>query len=109
MTYSIVFVSHPHLKEAEKLGLCLVKEKLAACVHLFPEGVSVYAWEGKLCRAREVLMMIKTKKALFEKLSIYIKHHHPYKTPEVIMASITKGNRDYLKWMDDALKSKKRK
>ncbi len=62
---------------------------------------SFYFWENKLCRDKEILMIIKTKKSLFNKLAKEIKLNHPYKIPEIIAIPIMKGNKEYLHWIGE--------
>jgi len=66
--YIVVFVTAAFEKEGEKIAQTLVKEKLAACVNIVPGLKSVFRWKGKINTEEEVLLMIKTKDRLFEKL-----------------------------------------
>jgi hypothetical protein len=45
------------------------------------------------------LLLIKTRKELFEKLERTIKRTHPYAVPEIIGLRIEKGSRPYLGWI----------
>lgn len=101
MDYCLVLVTAP-AKEATPLQETLVKEKLVACVNAQPVR-SCYIWEGKLEQDDEVLLMMKTKVALFDKLSARIQELHSYDTPEILAIPILKGNPKYLAWMDEVL------
>jgi periplasmic divalent cation tolerance protein len=79
-----------------------VKEKLAACVNIVPGVTSVYAWEGKTEEAREVLLVIKSRKALSKRLTARIRALHSYQVPEVITLPIASGNPDYLRWVRES-------
>jgi periplasmic divalent cation tolerance protein len=85
-------------KEARKLALRLVQEKLAACVNVIPKVLSIYSWKGKICMDPECLLLIKTRKNLYSKLEKRIRALHPYEVPEILSFSLEKGSKDYLKW-----------
>ena len=98
----IVLVTAP-AADAKKLQETLVKEGLAACINLVPVD-SFYTWEGKQERAKELLLVMKTKIALFEELEKRVKELHPYEVPEVLAIPILKGSSGYLKWIDEVTK-----
>lgn len=88
-------------KAAQQIARTLVEEKLAACVNISAPLTSVYSWKGKLCKDREFLMLLKTRRSLYARLEKRLKSLHPYEVPEIIALPIVEGSRDYLKWMDD--------
>ena len=66
------------------------------------EGVDSYFWwEGKIDEAKESLLLIKTKKALFDKLRQTIEVHHPYDVPEIVGIGMDKVNDSYLRWLGE--------
>ncbi|MBI2084782.1 MAG: divalent-cation tolerance protein CutA [Candidatus Aenigmarchaeota archaeon] len=101
MTYSILFVTCPNLKSAGKISRHLLNEKLVACVNILPVIKSEYWWKGKIQSHSEVLMIIKTRSELYQKVEKEIKRLHPYKIPEVISFKVHKGNKDYLNWISE--------
>jgi periplasmic divalent cation tolerance protein len=98
----IVFVTAPNNEDAQKIGRKLVSEKLAACVNILPGITSIYTWEGEICEDGEVLLIIKTRAALFDTLSTIVQAEHPYEVPEVIAVPITAGSASYLHWIKEA-------
>ena len=95
----VVFVTTKNLSEARRISLCLVKEKLAACVNIVPLVESIYTWQGRVCREKEALMMIKTRAAVFTRLERKVKSLHSYTVPEIIALPIRKGSKNYLAWV----------
>ncbi len=95
----LVLVTAPSLAIAEELGTALVDEQLAACANLVPGLRSIYRWEGKVERADEVLLLIKTRAELFEALRARVVALHPYEVPEVIRLGIEAGHAPYLEWI----------
>ncbi len=93
----LVLVTVPDKKMQAKLTSALLEEKLAACVSAFPVS-SRYRWKGKVERARELQLFIKTS-APIEKLKRRIAELHPYKVPEILAFEVKKGLAQYLTWM----------
>ncbi|HKJ87711.1 MAG TPA: divalent-cation tolerance protein CutA [Gammaproteobacteria bacterium] len=96
----IVYTTCPSEEVAREISHKLVTDGLAACVHSHPAGTSVYQWEGRIEEDSEVLLMIKTKEKLYERLEASILKAHPYEVPEIIAVSIDNGLAAYLRWID---------
>jgi len=100
--YIIVLVTVPNKLQANKITKFLLKQKLAACVNIIPKMDSFFWWQGKIDKAKELLLVIKSKKSLFKKLKKAIKSKHPYSVPEIIALPVILGNKDYLDWIDES-------
>ena len=96
---SLVLVTAPSQEVAIQLAHSLVSGRLAACVSMVPRVVSIYAWEGKLEQAEEVLMMIKTRRSRYAELEQCIRTHHPYDTPEIVEIPAGQVTQKYLQWV----------
>ena len=68
MDIVVIYCTVPNQKQAEQIAKTLLKNKLAACVSLIDKVVSHFNWEGELCKEKEVLMMIKTRRELYTKI-----------------------------------------
>ena len=102
----VIFVTAANKKEARKIAAGLVKEKLAACVNII-EGVrSLFRWQGKIDMAQEVLLVIKSRKTLMNRLIKKVKSLHSYEVPEIIALPIIEGSKTYLDWIDNSIKRK---
>ncbi|CRG97123.1 cutA, putative [Plasmodium gallinaceum] len=99
-----VYVTTPNKDVAENISNVLLKEKLASCVNIIPGIISLYHWKGEIAKDNEVLMMIKTKKHLFQEIVNSVKLNHPYEVPEVIAIPIQHGSEEYLKWVSNSVK-----
>ena len=95
----LAYCTAPDLETADHLGTRLVEEGLAACISLLPGIRSLYRWEGELRRDAEVLLLIKTREALFPALAARLRELHPYDLPEIIACPISQGLPDYIKWV----------
>jgi periplasmic divalent cation tolerance protein len=97
----VIFVTAGGEVEAEKIALGLVEGRLAACVSIVPKVKSIYIWEDKLEKEEEVLLLIKTRVDLFERVRDKIKELHSYSVPEIIALPVTDALKEYLDWIDE--------
>lgn len=102
--YRVVLMTASSEKEARKIGMKLLKEKLAACVNVVPKISSSYWWKGEIESASESLLIIKTTAARTAKLIRQVKEVHSYSVPEVIALPILEGNPEYLRWISQSVK-----
>ena len=100
--YIVVFVTASNKKEAEHIAREVIKTKLAACVNIITNVQSLFWWQGKIDSAKEALLVIKTRKALFHKLIKKVKSLHSYEVPEIIALPIIAGNTKYLEWINES-------
>src|SRR5579864_1809215 len=102
MSAIVVYCTAASMKEARKLTETLVGEKLAACVSIVPQVHSTYRWKGKIERAEEAFLIIKTQKTKFKALAKRIRQLHSYTVPEILALPVVAGNPDYLKWLKES-------
>ena len=101
----MVLVTAPNLPVARRLAQAALQARLAACVNLLPGLESHYWWQGKLDRAREVLLLLKTTAARLHALERLILAKHPYDTPEFVVLSLDHVNRKYLNWLSASVQN----
>jgi periplasmic divalent cation tolerance protein len=89
-------------EEARKIARHLVERRLAACVNIIPQIMSIYRWQGKIEEAREWLLLIKTTAAAFAQVREAIIELHPYDLPECICLTIEDGSPNYLQWIAES-------
>ncbi len=85
--------------EAAKISRLLVELRLAACVNTLPGLRSTYRWQGAIVDSAEFLLLIKTRRDLFQDLKAAIQSAHSYRVPEVIALPIVDGAVSYLEWL----------
>lgn len=95
---------------AEAIARAVLEARLAACVNIIPGVVSLYWWEGAICREAESTLLIKTRADLLPALTNAIKAVHPYSVPEVISLPVVpaEGNTAYFGWVVAETESGKR-
>jgi periplasmic divalent cation tolerance protein len=101
----LVLVTAPSTDKAAELARALVEEGLAACGNILPGLRSIYRWEGKVQDEAEVLLLLKTRAALFEPLRARIVALHPYQVPEVLRVNVAEGHAPYLAWILDSTRA----
>src|SRR5690348_9998555 len=94
--FIVVIVTVSSKEEAERIAHTLVHDQLAACVNIISPIQSVYRWDGKIHNDIELMLSIKTRRALFEDLTECIRRLHSYENPEVIAVPIVAGSEPYL-------------
>ena len=99
----VVLTTCPTKAVARRIAKELVSRRLAACVNILTHVESLFMWEGKLEKAKETLLVIKTVASRFEALRKEIIARHPYKVPEVIALPLTAGYQPYLEWVRASL------
>ena len=100
----VAFITASNEEEAAKIAKELVEARLAGCVNIVKDIRSIYSWQGKIEDDKEVLMIVKTQKAIFDHLMKKVKELHSYSVPEIIALPIVEGSEDYLKWLKEATK-----
>lgn len=99
----LVLTSAGSREEAQRIAGALVERKLAACVNIIPGVESIYRWEGKIERADEWLLLIKTTGPAFEQVRDAIKKMHSYEVPECVCIEIENGSAEYMKWIVESV------
>ncbi|MDW8041108.1 MAG: divalent-cation tolerance protein CutA [Nitrososphaerota archaeon] len=101
--YIIILVTASSKSEAEKIVQTLLEERLIACANIIGPAHSLFWWQGKIDKSQEHLILMKTRKALFDKVSERVKALHSYQVPEIIAIPVTEALKDYLQWLDESL------
>ncbi|ATL97225.1 divalent-cation tolerance protein CutA [Aeromonas bestiarum] len=95
----LVLCTCPDEASADLISEQLLNQRLAACINQVPGLTSVYRWQGKIERAREIQLIIKSRASLFELLRQCILSHHPYEVPEILALPTSQGHQPYLDWL----------
>jgi periplasmic divalent cation tolerance protein len=101
MTACLCYVTLGAREDARAIARLLVEERLAAAVNIQGDVRSIYRWQGSIEEAREVVLVVKTRAALVQRLTERVLGLHNYQCPAVVAVPIIGGNPDYLAWIDD--------
>jgi periplasmic divalent cation tolerance protein len=96
--FGVLLTTTPTRDEAQKIARLLIEEKLAACVQLLPIE-SFYFWQDKTQNEAEILLLIKTRAALFDAATARIKDIHSYTVPEIVALPFAAGFQGYFDWI----------
>jgi len=95
----VILVTAENQKEARRIGEGMVNAKLAACANIVPGIQSIYRWKGKVVKAQEVLIILKSTRPRYRALEKAIKAMHTYETPEIIALPVKEGLDQYIEWV----------
>ena len=95
----LIYATFPDVETAKAAGGDLVRSRLAACVNVLPEMISVYRWQGEVENDREVVMIAKTRGSLVDKVTAQIVAAHPYDLPAVVAIPVVGGSAAFCDWI----------
>lgn len=100
----VVYCNTDSEENAKLISDHLVQNKIAACVSIFTNVLSVFEWNDKMHHRKEFTMMIKTHKENLNKLESTILDLHPDTVPEIISVAIQDVHEPYQDWILSTIK-----
>jgi periplasmic divalent cation tolerance protein len=97
--FIVVLTTFPADADIETFASTLIAERLAACINVLPPMRSIYTWQGKIERADERQLLIKTRTDRLHELETRLKELHRYEIPEFLVIPVLDGSREYLAWI----------
>ncbi|MBF0182714.1 MAG: divalent-cation tolerance protein CutA [Magnetococcales bacterium] len=98
----VAMTTAPDETVAAQLAETLVREGLAACVHILPQGRSFYIWDGEFQKDEEWTLILKVRRELYPQMEARLRDLHPYEVPELIALPVIAGHAPYLAWLAGA-------
>jgi periplasmic divalent cation tolerance protein len=99
MKIKLIYVTTASSDEAVRIAEAVVTERLAACANILEGVSSIFHWNGKLCREKETVLILKTTEEKAESLTARIKELHSYECPCIVILPIEGGHEPFLKWV----------
>jgi periplasmic divalent cation tolerance protein len=96
---SVIVTSVGTEQQAVEISEELIARRLATCINIIPCLRSIYRWKGKVCEDTEYLLMIKTRRALFEAVTEAIRDIHSYELPEVLEFPVGNAEPNFHRWV----------
>lgn len=100
MPVVIAYVVAPQRDAAEAIARDLLAHRLIACANMIEGMTSLYWWEGEIRQDSEVALILKTTEEQLPEVVTRICKIHPYHCPCVVTWRITRGNSNYLQWVE---------
>ncbi len=97
-----IYTTFANVEQARVLGRELIGEKLAGCVNIFPQMLSIYEWKGQIESGDEAAMIIKTRRGRLEAALARARELHPYETPALAVLPVDFTDPDYASWLVEA-------
>ena len=95
----VVLTTVPDRACGERLAGTLVDERTAACGNLLDGVTSIYRWEGEIEKGAELLLLLKTRRALLPELFERVAQLHPYEVPELVALPVDAVSNAYSRWV----------
>lgn len=99
MRFIDIAINCPDHATADEIAEVLVSERLAACANIIPGVSSVYRWQGRIERAEEVTLLLKTRVSLFDAINARVLDLHPYDVPSIIAVELVALDKHYAEWL----------
>ena len=90
--------------EAQRIGMAMVEEKLAACVNILGPCRSIYRWEGAIETATETPALFKTTLDRADALIARITELHSYELPAIVVWPIERLPVAYGDWVEESVR-----
>jgi len=95
----VILVTVVNQQDAIRIGEAMVNARLAACANIVSRVQSIYRWKGKVVKAKEALLILKSTKSRYRALEKAIKTMHTYEIPEIIALPVKDGHDRYIGWV----------
>lgn len=93
------------LESAQSIAQQLVEAKLAACVQIVSNMISVYRWQDSIIQDTEYQLLIKTMTQHLDTAYKIVVQQHPYEVPEWIVLDVQTASQAYGDWVKQELNS----
>jgi periplasmic divalent cation tolerance protein len=90
--------------EAQRIGMTVVEERLAACVKILAPCRSIYRWEGAVETATETPALFKTAIGKADALIARITELHSYEIPAIVVWPIERLSAAYGNWVEESIR-----
>jgi len=95
----LIYMTAKDRDEAKKIAAALLEKKLIACANIIEGATSMYEWKGELCEESEAVVVMKSRKELFEEVKSTVLSLHSYEVPALVGIKIEVGHEPFLAWI----------
>ncbi len=97
--FSLLYITCQDRAEAEKLAYFALEAKLAASANIISGMTAIYRWKGKMERADETVLLLKTRVELVQKAIAALEYEHSYEIPAILEIPLGRMNESYREWL----------
>ena len=101
--YIVVTTLCDKIEIAHKIQETLLNKRLIAGCQI-SERESTYWWDGKIEKAHEYHLEMRTKESLFEEIEKEIKCIHDYDVCKISYYKIAGASKEFLSWIEKEIK-----
>lgn len=94
-----LYVTVPERQVGLDLARQLVGEALVACGNLLGPVTSVYEWKGEQTESEELVLLLKTRKELVDRVSDRVAELHPYECPCIVELPLGAVHAPFAAWV----------
>ena len=97
-----VVVNTNSVREADKIGRTVLKQRLCACFGIYSRMMSVYFWPPKTSKqetSKGPLLVLETLPAKYKKISQLVKSLHSDKLPFIGRLEIKEVENKFYQWL----------
>ena len=102
---TIIYCLYPDSTEAKKTASLLLKKGKVICANIVKDVESLYMWQGKLQRSKEVAVYFKTLTSFSKEVQKEIVKLHSYDVPFVAELKVEAVNKEYQQYAKKILRS----
>ncbi len=84
---------------AQKIATHLLNQRLVACAQVSGPVTSSYWWNGSITSEPEYLVVMKSVRSLFSRITEQLSVIHPYDVPEIVAIDMVQINDGYRDWL----------
>lgn len=107
MSLLLIAVTCPDRATAERIASHLLGARLVACANIIPVA-SIYRWKGKVVRAKEILVFLKTTPRQARRAVREIERLHPYEVPCIERFAVS-SNASCGNWIREVTAARKKR
>ncbi len=104
MTVASIYVVFADPAEAQRIGMAIVEEGLAACVNILQPCRSIYRWEGAIETSTESPAIFKTSLDRADALIARVTELHSYEVPAIAVWPIERLPASYGDWVEASVR-----
>ncbi|TSC88728.1 MAG: putative CutA1 divalent ion tolerance protein [Microgenomates group bacterium Gr01-1014_5] len=98
----LVYITCDSVEQAKTIGKHLMKNRLCACVNIFPDMQPMFFWPPKtnqIDESKEVVLIAKTTEGKYQELEDEVHKIHTYDVPCVIAIPTQHISKKYYNWL----------